>query len=618
MRTNSMFSRLGAMLIACALLLVVAGESTYAAGTAAGTAITNTVTVNYSDQNSNARTPVTGTSVIYVAHRVNGSYTPASATDAGVDNRTIYYAVQFTNTGNRSDDFNITFNSNAGYTVDMMNDVSNNGTYDGSEAVITSTGSLAADATKYMLVRVIIAAGRSAAEAVTITATLTSTAVDDAGNNIVVANPGATFPFSINYTVQKPVIVVTVTNAAALNSATNQIPGSTVTYNLQIQNTGNADVTGSSTLSFGWDNVNTVNATSADGDANATAHPFTWTIVAGNLTAGNTATRSVTVTIEQSSNSGTGVANGTLVTVPTTSITLSYNDGYAPHNGTLSSNSTNNADFNVDRATGVLLTEYNTTPYLKLQSTNPSSSLTYFYSFKNTGNSTDGFTFAKTVTGTSGTISNTYAYYLSTNTPGDPSTATYGSALGTFQATSISAGTTLWIKVVVTIGAGASDAAYEEFKFSGTTQANVQAPTGGALSTEVTLYRATATAPNLSVTVTGGASDIISSPVTGQVVPGTIYRYTITVTNGGTGSATSVSVSNVGYAHTGTNVFQIGTIYVDPAGSSFGGGTISIGGTDSYNSGGITVGVSSGVITVTFDAIPASGVRSYRYNVLVQ
>ena len=217
--TSAPLLRLGGII----LLLSLAAEVGNAAGTTAGTAVTNQASVTYL-AGSNSRSATSNIVTMYVAHRVAGSYSPASRTEGGVDNRTVYFPVVFTNQGNRADAFTISFNSNTGYTVDMINDLNGNGVFDTGEPVITSTASLEADAAKNMLVRVQVAAGRSDNENVTITATLTSTAADDAGNNIVVANPGATFTFNIGYTVQKPVIVFSATQSDVSSNAS-RIPG---------------------------------------------------------------------------------------------------------------------------------------------------------------------------------------------------------------------------------------------------------------------------------------------------------------------------------------------------------------------------------------------------------
>jgi len=237
------------MLGGISLLLSVAAAIGYAAGTLAGTAITNQAQVQYM-AGASARSATSNATLLYVAHRVAGAFVPASGAATGVDNRTVYYATVFRNTGNRTDDFSIAFNTNAGYTVDMFRDANGNSVFDAGDAQITSTGNLAPDADIYLLVRVQIAAARPDNENVTITATLTSTATD--AGNIIVANPGATVQYSATYTVNRPVIAFTATQSAVASNAS-RIPGANVTYTMSLQNTGSGSVSGNSTVTFRLD-----------------------------------------------------------------------------------------------------------------------------------------------------------------------------------------------------------------------------------------------------------------------------------------------------------------------------------------------------------------------------
>lgn len=112
MRTNSMFSRLGAMLVACALLLVVAGESSFAAGTRAGTQITSNASATYNDQNGGAMTPVSATALsIYVAYKPVSTVTVVTSSQTGVDSSYVVYQLTIANTGNYGDAYAVEFNS---------------------------------------------------------------------------------------------------------------------------------------------------------------------------------------------------------------------------------------------------------------------------------------------------------------------------------------------------------------------------------------------------------------------------------------------------------------------------------------------------------------------------
>jgi uncharacterized repeat protein (TIGR01451 family) len=113
MRTNSMFSRLGAMLIACALLLVVAGEYSFAAGTRAGTQITSNAHVDYKDQTGGGPTygaDATALS-IYVAYKPVSTVTVVTGLQTGVDSSYVVYQLTIANTGNYGDAYAVEFNS---------------------------------------------------------------------------------------------------------------------------------------------------------------------------------------------------------------------------------------------------------------------------------------------------------------------------------------------------------------------------------------------------------------------------------------------------------------------------------------------------------------------------
>jgi len=112
MRTNSMFSRLGAMLVACALLLVVAGESSFAAGTRAGTQITSNASATYTDQVGGGSYSASATALsIYVAYKPVSTVTVVTSSQTGVDSSYVVYQLTIANTGNYGDAYAVEFNS---------------------------------------------------------------------------------------------------------------------------------------------------------------------------------------------------------------------------------------------------------------------------------------------------------------------------------------------------------------------------------------------------------------------------------------------------------------------------------------------------------------------------
>ncbi len=581
------------------LLLSVAAQIGYAAGTQAGTAILNQAQVQY-QAGTDTRTAVSNTVTLYVAHKVAGSFTPASRTDAGVDNRTAYYPVTFRNQGNRTDNFNITFNANTGYTLDMFRDANQNQVFDAGDAIITSTGALAADADIYLLVRVQIAAGRPDNENVTLTSTLTSTAANDVPNNIVVANPGAAFQFSVGYTVHRPVIAFSATSSNVASNAS-RIPGANVTYSLSLQNTGSGNVSGNSTVTFLVDNnLHYVSSTSggilsgANGSGNGGT--VTWTFDPTLLTGGHAAnTFDVVVQPEQVTNNGTGVAAGTTVYAMTsaqaTQTRVQFNDGVNNY----SQDNANSFNFLVGTASGTIITQV--TPDGSAEPGNP---VEYHYTLKNTGNATDGFDLTQAHDAT-GDLD--VAHIFSQTSGGGSVTSLTG----------IAQGATVDFYVRVTVPVAATDGQTIKRLLTATTQtATPTAPTGGNTSSGDGLAT-TVRAASVSIAIAGPT--VVSGDLNGNPVPGTVLRYTVTVSNAGAAAATNVSASNL-TPHAGTNVVVPTSVNIDANGDN----TFELVGVAlPYNSGGVEATLSgAGVLTAKFASVPGLAHVAYQYDVTVQ
>lgn len=585
------------------LLLSALNQVADAAGTTAGTAISNQASVSYT-AGSDPRTATSNTVTLYVAHNVAGSYTPASRTEGGVDNRTVYFPVRFTNQGNRSDAFNITFNSNPGYTVAMINDLDGDGVFDAGEGVITSTGTMTADAWINMLVRVQIAAGRADGENVTVTATLTSTAADDAPNHIVVANPGATFPFSIAYTVQKPVIVFTGSQSTVTSNAS-RIPGANVTYTMVLDNTSTTGtgISGNAAVTFVLDGhfhyvSSTQSGALSGADVNGNGGTVTWTFTQAQLAAAQPGISfDVVVQPEQVTNNGTGVAAGTTVYAMTTGnatqTQVQFNDGV----NTINQDNANSFTFSVGTASGGVITQVTAN-----SSGTPGATVEYHYTLKNTGNATGGFDLSQ-ANNPSGDLN--VAHVFSATPGGGSITALTG----------IGQGATSDFYARVVVPAGAIDGQTIQRTLTATTQtASPTAPTGGSTSSSDDVTT-TVTAPLVSVTLAGGESDIISGGSGGRAIPGTVMRWTVTITNAGSGQATNISSSNV-TAHLGTNVVVANSVNIDADGD---GSYELVGVTLPYSGAGASASLSGGILTVTFPSIAGSSAfRRYQYNVTVQ
>jgi hypothetical protein len=193
--------------------------------------------------------------------------------------------------------------------------------------------------------------------------------------------------------------------------------------------------------------------------------------------------------------------------------------------------------------------------------------------------------------------------------------STTSGGVSVVEITGVAAGATQTVYVRVVIPAGGTDGQTIKRNLTATTQtATPTAPTGGATFSTDNLIT-TVTSPTVSVVIAGGQSDIISGGVGGNVVPGTVMRWTVTISNAGTGTATNISSSNVN-AHVSTNAYVASSLNIDADGD----GTYEITSVAlPYSSGGVTASLAGGVLTVGFSSLPGGGTfRKYQYNVQVQ
>ncbi|HVZ38988.1 MAG TPA: hypothetical protein VHI13_06905 [Candidatus Kapabacteria bacterium] len=592
---------------AAALLLLAAamGQAHAQTGTAAGTQVTNQASVTY-NTGVDQRTAQSNTTSFYVAHKVVFNWTPNSSPNRSattVDNVARYYAFTVTNSGNRADNFNLTTSNVSGvpsgtWSVQIVQT--------GNDNAVTSTGSLAPGATFSGRLKVTIPANQTDGTVKTLTLTATSTATNDAPNNIVVANPGATSAFSVQVTVAKPVIAFTATQNPTTPTNAQSIPGQNITYTMTLQNTGTAAIATDPTVTFALDpNFRFVSATgsgsNAGADGNGNGGTVSWTIDHTLLGAGGSSfTRQVVVQIQQVTNNGTGVAAGTAMTAMTTASGTQTKVQYSDGDNTINQDNANSFTFNVGTASGAQLTQVTAN-----QGGNPGDTVEYQYSVKNTGNHSDSYNL--TQVRNAGDLDVTHLF----------STTSKGTAI-----TSVSVGqgvtTTLYVRTVIPITATDGQTIVRTIG-AATSTATPTAPTGGSTGSNDDVTT-TVTAAQVSVVLSGGSADVISQPsgyagVTG-VIPGTVVRYTVTVTNTGTGTAHTISATNVS-AHLTTNTLVPNTVDVDADGD----GTFELTGLgDGYSGGGVgvTINGATGFVAVTFTQIPSGAYRKYRYNIAVQ
>jgi uncharacterized repeat protein (TIGR01451 family) len=339
-----------ALFVTAALALLFAATHAHAAGTASGTTITNTATLNFSvggvaqtAQNSNASTFV-------VDRKINMTVAQVTAADVtvvpGATSQVIAFTV--TNTSNATLDFALSAANKTGGTgpnggtdnfdatnIRVFVDSNANGVYDPANDTATFIDELPADSSKTVFVVVDIPAGRANGDlaAVTLTATASeggtggslgttvvqTTGADTTGVDTVFADgAGDTdsardgkFSAAGGYKVVTATVAVTKTSAVIsdpFNNTTNPkaIPGARVRYTLTVTNSGSATATSvvltdaiPTNTTYVANSITFNSATrtdAADGD-NASFASNTVTVNIGSVANGATATVTFDVTV---------------------------------------------------------------------------------------------------------------------------------------------------------------------------------------------------------------------------------------------------------------------------------------------------------------------------------
>lgn len=244
-----------------ALSLVLSSASAIAAGTPAGTTINNTATVSYEDPPGTPQLANSNTASVVVDELLN-------VTVANGGNETVFspdtnqpLAFTVTNTGNGTEDFELTFANVAGDNFDPTNVRffldDGDGVFDAGDTLITFLDNVPADASRLVFVVGDIPAGRADGDTSTVSLTalaVTATAGDtpgvtypaqgDGGTDAVVGASSATDVDQSSYLVsQINASLVKTQSVTDPFGGSNAVPGATITYTLTFTLTGSGSIT---------------------------------------------------------------------------------------------------------------------------------------------------------------------------------------------------------------------------------------------------------------------------------------------------------------------------------------------------------------------------------------
>lgn len=373
MRTGTIIMRFSVVSLVL-LAFVAMAASVFAAGTPAGTVISNFAIGNYKDANGNSLPQVTSNTVTTTVAQVAGvDVTPASGAQNGGPGQTIAYPVTITNNGNGSDNLTLALDTSGlpvGWTGAVYYDANGDGVLQQSEmdaGPVIQTGTLAADATFKVIVSVTSSAVTVSGDAGAVTLTATSTFdtnVSDSG----------TFTTTIAAAVVSP--------SKSVNPASPQ-SGDVITYTILGGNSGNdtafnavfRDTIPANTTYIA--NSVTLNGASqtdvADGDV-TTVSGGVVTINRGDVAPGVTGTIAFQVQVNAGVTAGTSVGNVAVVNYE------------SPEGNAQPTASSNTSTFTVSASAGVSVTPDSIHTDQQTGDTN-----LHPFTVTNTGNSNDTF-----------------------------------------------------------------------------------------------------------------------------------------------------------------------------------------------------------------------------------
>ncbi|MDD8018893.1 MAG: hypothetical protein PHP42_11010, partial [Bacteroidota bacterium] len=541
-----------------AILLLSSMQQVFAAGTLAGTVITNKAFVTY-NAGSNVRNDSSAAVTMTVGYKVSINQSPVSNSSTSLDSTTVDKFFTIVNSGNYNDDYKFTVvNLPVNWTVTMYKDTGTLGAWDAGDPVISNGGTFpfGHDSAHTIILRIKIPGNLTDTHLDSVRISVESNSTGPSGVTRV-GGTGLVY-HTEKITIAKPVITISGSQTA---TPANAIPGAAYQYTITMNNTGTAPISGNATLSFKLDNG--FSYVTSSGGGSFLIDSVTWTIPAAALGAGLGTTRTVDVIIENTSNNGTGVRVGTIITImdaaatPVTRTKILYND--AANNYTKYASAL--TPITVAKASGMIISLWNS---LAIRSGNPGDTIRRIIAIKNTGNATasvpNGFSFTRTVTAYTPTVGMHQRYDTATTRYGTYTVRT-DTAGATFSFR-LAGGDSAYIMIADSIFANSSTdgASITNSYIVQTTDGSPITPlVGGATTQTLSGNQTKVTAPNISI-VLGNAIIAPSVGTNANPAPGDSIEFTITVSNTGTGTATSVTISNAIPGNTSftTNGYGVG------------------------------------------------------------
>ena len=335
-------------------------NNAFAAGTPAGTVVSSRSKVVYTTASGVVSDTLYSNTVSFTVAQIAAvNRTPAtnSATTSS-DSVNVDYALTITNSGNGTDNFNLTKISSKGFSVTFYHDANGDGILEAGEiaaGAITSTGSLPEDST-YKIHGQDFCPHNPSLNGQSDTTTVTATSVFD---NTKTAN--STFITTVN--------TVNFSNIGSGLTVNNASPsaGQNVMYTFTFTNNGAVPATGVS-ISDILTGLTYVSSTTTSGTVNSSGNPVLFNV--GTINPGGSVTVTITLAVPSGASMGTMYNNTMNVT-------------YTAGSNTFTSSS-NTRSVTVGATHGVAISP------ASIASTHESEdSIKYYFTLKNTGNVKD-------------------------------------------------------------------------------------------------------------------------------------------------------------------------------------------------------------------------------------